>query len=503
MAQRLKRIVIVGGGTAGWMAAASLAERFAGNGYTQIKLVESSQIGTVGVGEATVPAIRNYLNSLKIDESDFVRRTGATLKLAIKFDGWRAPGHAFFHPFSEYGIPIKSVPFFDIWTKLTADGKADELDRYSLGTQLARAKKFALHKSGAATTPGTRFNHAFHFDSGLVAKYLRSWSELAGVERIEGTIIDVRRDGLSGNVASVLLADGQTIEGDFFIDCSGFRSVLIEQVLDTGFEDWSAWLPCDSALTAASPAQDEPSSYTVASAQSAGWRWQIPLQHRTGNGYVYSSQFLRDEDAHRDFYRDELEGAGDNARVIRFRAGVRKKLWNKNVLALGLASGFLEPLESTSIYLVQAALQSFIRTFPSTIDNPVLRDEFNRRQYGHWCHIRDFIILHYHINQRRHEKFWEYCREYKLPESLSETLSVYENTGRIRKEQTEFFQASSWQSILAGAGRIPAYYHPSVDDLDTSALARELSAYSSAISQAADSALAHGQFLRRNGLLAD
>jgi tryptophan halogenase len=494
---RIKSVVIVGGGTAGWMAAAALIERFAPNRHTKITLVESRDIGTVGVGEATVPHIREFLKHLKINEADFVRRTQGTFKLAIGFEGWAGEGTQFFHPFSEHGVPLLGTSFQHYWVKARQLGKAEQIDRYVLSSEMARAGKFAVPKSG--TGQGfVFFNYALHFDATLVARYLKSWSMTAGVRHIEGRVTNVRLHGESGDVTTLELDGGRLIEGDLFIDCSGFQGLLIEKALQTGYDDWTQWLPCDRAVALPCESRLPPASYTRAIASRAGWQWRIPLQHRVGNGYVFCSRYLSADEA-----IGALNGGVEGPplaepRLLPFRTGIRRKIWNRNVFCLGLASGFLEPLESTSIYLVQRGLQYLLGSFPQDSPNPALQDNVNRRNRGHWEHIRDFIVLHYKLNKRVGEPFWDECRRMRIPDSLEETIGLFRETGRFRQEAIEFFRASSWLAMFAGFDLLPRYYSPSVDDIPEADLFRELENMAAGIAATVADAPTHEAFIRAN-----
>jgi tryptophan 7-halogenase len=494
---RIKSVVIVGGGTAGWMAAAALIERFGANRHTRITLVESAEIGTVGVGEATVPHIREFLKHLKINEVDFVKRTSATFKLAIGFEGWAGEGTQFFHPFSEHGVPLLGTSFQHYWVKLRQMGQAQEIDRYVLSSELARAGKFAIPKPGAGKG-FLFFNYALHFDATLVARYLKSWAMTAGVKHVEGKVARVRVHGETGHVEALELDGGRTIEGDLFIDCSGFQGLLIEQALDTGYDDWGHWLPCDRAIAMPCESRTAPTSYTRSIASKAGWQWRIPLQHRVGNGYVFCSRHLSEDEAAATL-RAGVEGpALAEPRVLPFRTGIRRKIWNRNVFCLGLASGFMEPLESTSIYLVQRGLQYLLGSFPQAVPNPALQDNVNQRNRSHWEHIRDFIVLHYKLNRRMDEPFWDECRNMNVPDSLTETIELYRATGRFSQKATEFFRASSWLAMFAGFGILPRYYSPSVDDLPEAEAAQELANMSAGITSAVAGAPTHADFIRAN-----
>jgi tryptophan 7-halogenase len=494
---RLASIVIVGGGTAGWMAAAALINKFGGNRHTKITVVESDAIGTVGVGEATVPQIRDFLKQLKINEIDFVRRTNATFKLAIGFDGWAGDGTLFFHPFAEHGVPIMGTPFQHHWAKLRTTGEAEELDRYCVGSELARAGKFALPKPNDGGK-SFLFNYALHFDASLAAAYLRSWAMTVGVKRVEGRITRAVQNGESGDVEALELEGERRVEGDFFIDCSGFRGLLIEETLQTGYDSWRHWLACDRALAAPCESKLAPMAYTRSLACDAGWQWRIPLQHRVGNGYVYCSDFISDERAADELIAN-LEGpALADPRLLTFETGMRRKMWNKNVYCLGLASGFLEPLESTSIYLVQWGLSALIANFPTRASNRALAEEVNRLSRQHWEHVRDFIILHYYLNKREGRPFWDECRAMSVPDSLSEVVGLFRETGRVRQEHRDFFRWPSWLALFAGFGVLPKYYHPAVDDLDEDVLASELANLAAGVREAVAGAPDHGAFIAKN-----
>jgi len=497
MEHRLKKIVIVGGGTAGWMAAAAIAEKFGSNSYTEITLIESQSIGTVGVGEATVPAFREFLKRLKIDEVDFVKRTDASFKLAVAFEGWSDAQPFFFHPFAEHGVSMAGVGFPELWAKLRQAGHDIDIDDYNMGSVLAAMGKFALPQPNP-NTGSPMFNYAYHFDAVKVAKYLSSWARTAGVQRIEGRVIEVEQNSETGFVQSLTLESGETVQGDFFIDCSGFRGLLIEQTLETGYEDWSHWLPVNRAVAFGTSVDAEFRPYTLSKALEAGWRWRVPLQSRTGNGYVYCSDFCSDDQAAATLRSELGEDALSEARVLSFVSGMRRQIWNKNVFALGLSSGFLEPLESTSIYLMQAGLFSLLNNFPTKEFRPRLVYEVNRRNRQHWEHIRDFIILHYCQNNRTDQPFWDHMRNMKIPDSLTATISLYRETGKIKKEQTEFFQNSSWISLFSGLGIVPEYYHPAADDLNLDLLANEFRNLNKGLREAAEKAMQHRNFVEAN-----
>jgi tryptophan 7-halogenase len=494
---RIKSVVIVGGGTAGWMAAAALADRFGRQRQLRVTLVESPEIGAIGVGEATVPHFREFLKRLKINEVDFIQRTSATFKLAISFEGWAGEGSRFFHPFSEHGVPLLGTSFQHWWVKGRQIGIAEPIDRYVLSSELARAGKFGV-PTGDPASGCQFFNYALHFDALKVARYLQSWSMLAGVKHVEGQVLDVRLNGDTGDVRSLKLDGERELTGDLFIDCSGFRGLLIEEALETGYDDWTHWLPCDRAVAMPCESRTPPASHTRSIASRAGWQWRIPLQHRSGNGYVFCSRHLSDDEAMATLAR-EVEGTAlAEPRLLPFRTGMRRKIWNRNVFCLGLASGFLEPLESTSIYLVQRGLQALLGSFPQSRDNPALRENVNRNNREHFEHIRDFLVLHYKLNRREGEAFWDECRRMRIPDTLQASMDLFRATGRFVQQDIEFFRPSSWLSMYAGFGILPEYYHPAVDDVPEEQLAAELGNMATGIANTVASASTHEQFLRAN-----
>lgn len=493
---RLGSVVILGGGTAGWMAACALSNRFK-NSRTSFTLIESADIGTVGVGEATVPYLKEFLKDLKIDEADFMRKTQATYKLGIDFDGWYKPEEQFLHPFAGYGSRIARIPFHHFWAKMRKTHQAQALDTYCLASQMARHHKFALPRPNTDIELSS-FNYAFHFDAGLFAQYLRGIAEAMGVVRIEANVQQVHQCPESGFIRSLELGDGEQIHGDFFIDCSGFKGVLIEETLHTGYEDWRHWLPCDRAIAVPCERVNPSAPYTRSLARTAGWQWKIPLQHRTGNGYVYASSYLSDDEAAAQLCH-QLEGrALAEPKVIPFVTGTRKKIWHKNVFSLGLASGFLEPLESTSIYMVQSSIDILINHFPNREFRPALCERVNQLLRGRLERLRDFLILHYSANQREGEKFWQDCRDMSLPHSLRERLEIFRATGHVHLDELDFFRTNSWLAMFGGFNINADYYHPTVDDYPQDLLAKELDTIAAGIQQAVAVLPTHDAFLRKN-----
>jgi tryptophan halogenase len=467
----LRNIVIAGGGTAGWMTAAALA-RFCGRGWT-ITLVESDEIGTVGVGEATIPMIRLFNQALGIDEAEFLRETHGTWKLGIEFDGWGAPGERYMHAFGQVGRGLGLLPFHHYWLRAHASGRAGPLGDYVLNAVAAKAGRFA-HVDRAADSVLPPMPYAFHFDAGLYAAYLRRFAEARGVARIEGRIDGVERHGERGDISALVLAEGVRVAGDLFVDCSGFRALLIEGALETGFEDWGHWLPCDRAFAVPCERVDPLLPYTRATAREAGWQWRIPLQHRTGNGYVFSSAHIGEDEA-ASVLLANLDGAPQaDPRLLKFRAGKRRKAWNRNVVAIGLASGFLEPLESTSIHLIQSGITRLLDFLPAGPVADADRDAYNRLADFEIERIRDFVILHYVAN-RRHDAFWRAQRGMALPESLNLRWNMFRTGGRIVREGDELFDVPGWVQVLVGQGVIPERWHPLADDLSDDQLDQFLS----------------------------
>ena len=457
----IRTVVIVGGGTSGWMTAAALAKILQGK-FT-IQLVESDDIGTIGVGEATIPMIRRFNHILEIDEDEFMRETQATFKLGIEFVNWGHLGDRYTHGFGNIGQQLWTAEFHHYWLKMWLAGKAPDLERYSINRMAGKANKFMRADPNLPNSPLSEITHAFHFDASLFARYLRKYSEQRGVQRIEGMIKRaVLREG-DGFVEALELADGRRVEGELFIDCSGFRGLLIEEALHTGYEDWSHWLPCNRALAVPCEHGGELTPYTRATAHRAGWQWRIPLQNRIGNGHVYCSDFISDDEA-ASVLMGNLDGRPRaEPRPIRFTAGKRRKNWNRNVIAVGLASGFLEPLESTSIHLVQSAIDKIVTFFPDAGFAQPDVDEFNAQMDFEYTRIRDFIILHYKLNHRDDSPFWRRCREMEVPESLVQRMELYRRHGRIFREGLELFTPVGWLQVMHGQGLKPEGYHPLVD----------------------------------------
>jgi tryptophan halogenase len=456
----IRNIAIVGGGTAGWMAASMLARALPGT-RTSITVVESPDIGIIGVGEATIPPIIDLLRFLSIDEADFVRHTEATYKLGIKFVDWKTVGESYWHPFGTFGAPIIRRPFYHAWHKARAAGLPLRFNDYSPCAALGDDFKFRFPDPATPDSPAAGLRYALHFDAVLVAKYLRSYAERLGVARLERTVAGAsRRD--DGFLDELKFSDGSTLKADLYIDCSGFRGALIEQVLGAGYVDWSSMLPCDRAVAAPSATNGKRAPYTQSFARSAGWQWRIPLQHRTGNGYVYSSQFCSDEEACADLLGIIGTPLAD-PRFLRFITGRRKVFWSGNCVALGLASGFLEPLESTSIHLVSSGIYHLLEHYPDTHFDQSNIDSYNAEVTYEFERIRDFIVLHYSLTQREDTPLWRYCRSMTVPDTLRQRIELYRGTGRVRWRAGELFTDTSWFYIFEGLGVCPARYDPLLD----------------------------------------
>ncbi|MDF0488919.1 tryptophan 7-halogenase [Sphingomonas sp. H39-1-10] len=460
------RIVVAGGGTAGWMAAATFA-RFLEVGF-EIDLVESEEIGAVGVGEATIPQIRLFNDALGLDEDAFLRATQGTYKLGIEFVDWLRPGHRYMHAFGDVGRDVGLLPFHQYWLRARGLGAAGELTAYSLNNQAALAERM---QRGPAKTARLLpdMPSAFHFDAALYARHLRRYSEARGVNRVEGKIVRVEQD-TTGDVSRLVLEDGTALGADLYIDCTGFHGLLIEQTLKTGYDDWSHWLPCDRAIAVPSARGGALTPYTRATAKAAGWQWRIPLQHRTGNGIVYSSAHLSEDEATATLLAGLDEEAIAEPRPIPFRTGKRRKMWNRNVVAIGLAAGFMEPLESTSIHLIQSAISRLMKFLPARSIAEADRAEFNRQSDFEYERVRDLIILHYHANDRS-EPFWRVCREMELPETLAAKIALWRGNGHITREHEELFTEVGWLQVLVGQGVMPAGHHPLADAVSAADLA--------------------------------
>ncbi len=495
----LRKIVIVGGGTAGWMAAAPLARmlRRGSGAPCEIVLVESPDIGTIGVGEATLPAIRAYNRTLGIDEADFMRGTQASYKLGIEFRDWGRLGHRFFHGFGDFGPAIENRPSFMHWLRLARAGGMASYEEWSTATVMARANRF-VPPQGDIPSAANGYSYAYHFDAGLYAAYLRSRAMHDGAQRIEGTIVDVALRAEDGFIESLKLVDGRRIDGDLFIDCSGFRGLLIEGVMHAGYEDWSDLLPCDSALAVASASAGNLAPFTTSTAKRAGWQWRIPLQHRTGNGHVYCSRFTSDEAAARTLLEGLDTPALGDPRPLRFVTGRRRKAWVRNCVALGLAAGFVEPLESTSIQLIIDGIGRLVENFPDLDFAPRLADEYNRKMMLQYEGIRDFIVMHYKLTQRTDSEFWRHCAALPIPDSLQHQIELFRTSGRVAILDRDGFAEPSIISILFGLGVTPQSWDPFIDRIDEQALRTHFARLRSAIAGTVATMPDHADYIARH-----
>ena len=494
------RVLIVGGGTAGWMTAAALG-RLLPPGSVNIRLVESEQIGTVGVGEATVPHIRFFNARLGFDEAEFMAQTRATFKLGIEFRNWAHVGDRYIHPFGAYGENLDGVEFHHLWLRARSAGGKRPIGDYSLPILAALDGRFTPPKDDPASI-GSTYSYAYQFDATRYAAFLRSFAEGLGVRRTEGRIIDVSRNGESGLVESVMLEGGERLEADLFIDCSGFRGLLIGQAMESEFQDWSHWLPCDRAWAAPCRSDGPLLPYTRATAHESGWFWRIPLQHRVGNGHVYSSAFCSDEEALTALLAQMESEPGADPRQLRFKAGCRRLQWSGNVVAIGLASGFLEPLESTSIHLVQLAIGYLVDLFPDSGFDPVCADEFNRIMSLEYERIRDFLILHYHATRRDDTPFWDYCRTMPIPDSLAYRVDLFRERGVVAQYREGMFLDASWLAVLFGQDVMPRDYDPLADRVAPEMLEQHLATIRERCAQAVEAMPAQEDYLEGIGALA-
>lgn len=466
--QHIKNIIIVGGGTAGWMTAAGLSKVLSDR--WQVQLIESEEIGTVGVGEATIPLINIFNDALEIDQDEFLRETNGSFKLGIEFVNWGKLGDSYIHGFGPLGPDIGVTKFHQFWLKYRQENPQSSLEDYSINTAAARKFKFLRSQADMQNSPLGEIAHAYHFDAVLYARYLRKYAEKRGVKRIEGKITGASRRPENGHIDSVTLENGESLKGDLFIDCSGFQGLLIEKELNTGYEDWAHWLPCNRAWAVPCESTSPLLPYTRSTAHQAGWQWRIPLQHRIGNGHVYANNFMSDEQA-RDILLSNLDGKPlAEPRQLKFVTGKRKKLWVNNCVAIGLSSGFMEPLESTSIHLIQSTISRLVTFFPHDDFAQSDIDEFNKQADFEYEKIRDFLILHYKATQRDDSEFWRYCRDMAIPDSLQNKIDLFKSNGRVFRDGVEMFSEISWVEVMMGQGIIPKNYHPLVDTLENERL---------------------------------
>lgn len=495
MPEVIQTIVIVGGGSSGWMSAALLA-KLTGQRY-RIELVESEQIGTVGVGEATIPAIKLYNHLCGIDEQEFVRATGATFKLGIEFVHWGQKGDSYFHAFGALGRQWEWLSFYQYWLKLKQEGLALPFEQYCIASQMAMQHKFMPADPTKPKSPVSEIAYAYHFDASLYARYLRTLSEQRGVIRHEGLIKHVDRDAISGHIRHLLLEDGRQVAGDLFIDCSGIRALLIGQAMGVGYDDWSHWLPNDSAWTAPSARLAELPPYTRSTAHEFGWQWRIPLQHRTGNGLVFSSAYVSDDLAQQRLLETLEQQHSAEPWLIRFTTGKRKQMWVGNCVAIGLSSGFLEPLESTSLHLVQTAITRLVNLFPDRSFAQANTDHYNLLAAEEMAQIRDFIIAHYKVTQRDDSDYWRYLKHMVVPDSLQQKLDIFQAYGRVHRVADELFREDSWVQVLLGQRLMPQHYDAMVDNKNLAQITDFAASTAHVISACVENMPTHTDFIAR------
>lgn len=493
----IEHIIIVGGGTAGWMAAAALSRIRAGR-PVKITLIESEEIGTVGVGEATIPPFLDFNRLLEIDERDMLSMVQGSFKLGIQFVNWGKIGDSYIHPFGNYGYQVDGISFHHVWHKYQQAGDKRPIQVFNVETMAAYFGRFARTEDyQREDLPPV--NYAYHIDAGRYAKYLRNYAETRGVVRREGKISDVALHNESGFVTSVTMENGDVLTGDLFIDCSGFRGLLIEQALKTGYDDWSNFLPCNRAVALPCLREDGsgPLPYTRATAHSAGWQWQVPLQHRNGNGHVYCNEYMSDDEAHSILVNNIAGKPGAEPNFLRFVTGRRKKFWNKNVVALGLASGFMEPLESTSLHLVNTGINKLIALLSLDGITQAQEDAFNRLTGKEYARIRDFLILHYNTTTRDDSPFWNYCRNMPVPESLTEKVELFRQNGQIFREDDELFTETSWAAVMMGQGIRMNGHNAMADAIKEPTTRREIDEMEKSIQFVVQHMPTHGEYLKQ------
>jgi tryptophan halogenase len=491
----IKTIAIVGGGTAGWMTAAALSRMLLPQNV-KIKLVESEQIGTVGVGEATIPDIANFNLMLGINEQEFLAATKGTFKLGIEFRDWGKLGDQYFHPFGSHGVDMNGIDFHQYWLHSKQNGNIAKLEDYSICAMTAKQAKFVLPDNNPKSLL-SHLRYAYHFDASAYAGFLRKYAEERGVIRIEGKIENVTTHKDSGNIKNVVLTTGQVIDADLFFDCSGFQALLLDKTLGVKFNDWSHWLPCNRAQVVACERTEPLPPYTISTAKSAGWQWRIPTQHRTGNGHIYSSDFISDDEANSVLLAGlDAKPLGD-ARTIHFQTGCREQFWFKNCVGIGLSSGFLEPLESTSIFLIQQGISRFISLYPDRNLSPMVQKEYNRLMSREFTQVRDFIILHYHATVRDDSPFWNYCRTMSIPESLQNKIDLFRAGGRVFRDDQELFAKSNWIAVMLGQNIMPDVFEPILSGIPINEIQNSLDSMSHAMTQAVGRMPTHAEFIQK------
>lgn len=488
-------IVIVGGGSAGWMTAAALSSLLDPRSV-KITLIESEEIGTVGVGEATIPDIINFNAILGIKETDFLRATNGTFKLGIEFNNWGRLGDTYFHPFGEHGVDMQGIDFHQYWMRFQRANPGSSIEEFSLSAVASRAGKFAMPTNDPRSVL-SQLRYAYHFDATAYARFLRDYAEQRGVKRVEGKVVEVNLNGETGFISDVQLEDGSKLIGELFFDCSGFRALLLGDALGVDYEDWAHWLPCDTAQAVACERTGDLLPYTKSTAKTAGWQWRIPTQHRTGNGHIYCSSMMDDEAAINSLLADLDGPALGSPRKIRFRTGCRTRFWDKNCIAIGLSGGFLEPLESTSLYLIQEGISKFISLFPSTDMPTAVRDEYNRQLTQKFEQVRDFIILHYKATERDDSEFWNYCRTMSVPDSLTRKIELFREAGRVFRYEDELFSKPSWVAVLLGQNILPKTTDPIVEGVPEEQVERSLGSMKAAMNNAVMKMETHQAFLNR------
>ena len=493
----IEKIVIVGGGTAGWMTAAALS-KLSANKNVSVTLIESEQIGTIGVGEATIPPFLDFNRLLGIDEAEMLSAVQGTFKLGIQFANWGAIGDSYIHPFGNYGYQIEGTSFHHIWHKYKQSGDKRPIQVFNIETMAAHMGRFA-RTSDYQSDDLPPINHAYHIDASRYAKFLRSYAEKRGAKRHEGKVVSVGQNSETGFVTSVSMSNGDIIKGDLFVDCSGFQGLLIEKTLNTVYEDWNKYLPCNRAVALPCVREDgsAPLPYTRSTAHSAGWQWQIPLQHRNGNGHVYASDYMSDDEALTILVRNMVGKPSAEPNFLRFTAGKRKKFWNKNVVAIGLAAGFVEPLESTAIHLIYTSINKLISMLSLEGISQYQEDVFNRLTEREYNRIRDFIILHYKATTRNDSPFWDYCRTMDVPDSLTEKIELFKHPGQIFREEDELFTETSWAAVMMGQGISMISHNAMADTVKEPQTRKELDAIEQSILYVVQHMPSHSDYLKQ------